>query len=139
MTARADFGSLGAFVDWLAAAPAGTSLDAGQLLETLKPLATVPTEQPALAAQMPVQATWRERLWSAPADARIGVTEAAEALGKSASWIYREMSRKTIPHYKTESRELVFVVGELRTWLRGREEMMTPALSRPRLVSGARP
>jgi predicted DNA-binding transcriptional regulator AlpA len=78
-----------------------------------------------------VQVTWTERLWSAPADARIGRDELLEALGKSQSWLYALTSQKTklsrrIPHRKTVDGELVFVVGEIRDWLRSREVVIVP-------------
>ncbi|MEW5927830.1 MAG: hypothetical protein AB1941_10110 [Gemmatimonadota bacterium] len=95
-----------------------------------------------------VEPTWRERLWTAPGETRIGVAELAEALGCSRDWIYARTSPKRsreaqrrgagaarrIPHRKLDG--LVFVVGEIRTWIteseevvvQGRADAMRPAL-----------
>ena len=72
--------------------------------------------------------TWRERLWVVPGETRLGVHEVCEALGRSASWLYRHTSPKAlaksdvapIPHRKLEG-ELTFLAGELRTWVRQNE------------------
>lgn len=86
---------------------------------------------PEVDATRESHATWKERLWSAPADARIGRDELLEALGKSQSWLYALTSKKTplekrIPHRKTIDGELVFVVGEIRDWIISREVIMVP-------------
>ncbi len=73
--------------------------------------------------------TWRERLWTAPAESRIGRDELLEAVGRPASWLYRHTSQKgdcaRIPHRKMDS-ELVFVVGEVQA-----ESSRASSLSRP--------
>ena len=73
-----------------------------------------------------VEPTWRERLWTAPAEVRIGTQEVAEALGKPVSWVYRHTSGKSgytlLPHRKLDG-ELLFVVGEIRAWVRDHEQV----------------
>lgn len=68
--------------------------------------------------------TWREKLWAAPAECRIGVAELVEALGVSESWVYARTkadAEDPIPHRKLGG-SLRFPVGEVRHWLREREE-----------------
>lgn len=68
--------------------------------------------------------TWRERLWSAPAETRVGVAELVEALDVSESWVYSRTKKDAddpIPHRKFAS-SLRFVVGEVRAWCREREK-----------------
>ena len=76
--------------------------------------------------------TWREKLWTAPAESRIGRDELLEAVGRPASWLYRHTSQKgdcaRIPHRKMDS-ELVFVVGEIRQWLCEHEEIVVQGRS----------
>lgn len=67
--------------------------------------------------------TWRERLWIVPAETRIGAAEVCEAFGRPKSWLYRHTSAATIPHRKLDG-ELVFLVGEVRTWIRDHEEVV---------------
>ncbi len=78
-----------------------------------------PERAPALAID------WRERLWTMPAETRLGVTELCEALGRSKSWVYRHTGNcapeDRLPHRLLEG-SLVFVAGEIRTWLRENEE-----------------
>lgn len=107
--------SLAEFVQWLASAPAGTTLSAASVHATLAPLVDAPA-----GPTSPVGASWRERLWIAPPETRLGVREVAEALGRPRSWVYRHTGRKCgralLPHRKFEG-ELVFLAGELRAWL----------------------
>lgn len=70
--------------------------------------------------------TWRERLWTAPAEARIGVAELVEALGVSKSWVYartRADADPRLPHSKIGG-SLVFKAGELRAWVRDHEDVV---------------
>lgn len=68
---------------------------------------------------------WAERLWTAPADTRLGVRELAEAVGRPRSWVYRHTSPKgdlaPIPHRRLDGL-LVFIAGEVRDWLKANEE-----------------
>jgi hypothetical protein len=64
------------------------------------------------------------------AETRLGVREAAEALGRPVSFVYRHTSEKAaggarLPHRRLDG-ELVFVAGELRSWLREHEETIEP-------------
>lgn len=86
--------------------------------------------QPVVAAApelvVEVEPSWRERLWTAPAETRIGVEEVIEAFGRPKSWLYRHTSAKprpTIPCRKMDG-ALTFVVGELRAWARDAEEVL---------------
>lgn len=74
--------------------------------------------------ETPVQEppSWRERLWSCPPETRLDAERAAEACGLSRSRIYKLTSGDEIPHRKL-SGGLVFVAGELRSWLRERESV----------------
>ena len=126
------------FRAWLASAPVGTQLPAASLLEAVdKALEGDPAEVPATpsAEGAPhVALDWRALLWLVPAETRIGVHELAEALGRSPSWIYRRTSTKAaekigcdlLPFRKLEG-ELQFVVGEVRSWIRDHEEVVTSA------------
>jgi predicted DNA-binding transcriptional regulator AlpA len=74
----------------------------------------------------PVVQTWCERLWTCPAETRLGVHELSEALGRPKSWIYRRTSAKAegrLPHRKLGG-ELLFTAGEIRAWLREHEEVI---------------
>lgn len=70
--------------------------------------------------------SWRTLLWTAPAECRIGREELAEAVGRPRSWVYRHTQAKAerrIPHRKLDG-ELVFLVGEVRQWLKDQEEIV---------------
>lgn len=66
--------------------------------------------------------SWAAKLWSVPAETRLDAEQAAEATGRSKSRIYKLTSADDIPHRKAAG-SLVFVAGELRTWLRERESV----------------
>jgi len=132
--------SLGDLVAWLHAAPPGTLLEAAAIAKEIAnasaPLSTSVVE--------PVPPSWRERLWTAAADTRIGVAELCEALGRPRSWVWRHTGPKApsarIPHRKLEG-ELVFVVGELRSWVIQNEQVVMiggrcGVVSRPRIATG---
>ena len=77
--------------------------------------------------------TWRERLWTAPSEMRIGLHEVAEAFGRSRSWCYKRTGSAAIdgiPCRRLDG-ELVFLVGELRAWWRSREESVHEGPSDP--------
>lgn len=83
-------------------------------------------DDPDRAEQMPatVAPSWREKLWTCPADTRLGVRDVAEALGRSPSWVYRAADAKKGVHRlpcRRLSGELVFEAGEVRAWVE-REE-----------------
>lgn len=66
--------------------------------------------------------SWRARLWSVPPETRLDAEQAAEATGLSKSRIYKLTSAEEIPFRKLAG-GLVFVAGELRSWLRERESV----------------
>lgn len=71
----------------------------------------------------PVEPTsWGERLWTVPAETRLGVQELSEALDRPKSFVYKATSSDEIPHRKM-SGSLVFVAGEIRGWIRETEEV----------------
>ncbi|HET9982770.1 MAG TPA: hypothetical protein VFQ38_04270 [Longimicrobiales bacterium] len=111
--------------DWLAAAPVGTMLPAGAVLELLDDIAAAPSVLTRETAA-PAPESWRVKLWTVPAETRLGVAEVAEAAGKPKSWVYRHTgpaAEKRIPHRKLDG-ELVFVAGEVRAWLRDHEHIV---------------
>ena len=81
--------------------------------------------------------TWQERLWTAPAETRIGRQELLEAVGRSENWVYRHTGTKAkcsrIPCRKLDG-ELVFVVGEVRQWILEHEETVVPGRVEPVMV-----
>src|SRR5579864_7786486 len=115
--------SLADVLAWLGAAPEGTSLSAAAVYGLLEPLA-IAVPSPASTPPPPAVETWRERLWTVPADTRLGVPEVAEAIGRPRSWVYRRTSGKSdkapLPFRRLDG-ELVFVAGELRAWLKRHE------------------
>jgi hypothetical protein len=124
------FSSVAALVHWLEAAPTGTTLQATALREILEPLAggtrLIQNHRSEADPESPTP-TWRERLWTAPAEVRLGARELAEALGRPVSWVYRRTGPKShrspLPHRRLDG-ELVFVVGEIRCWLDQQEEVV---------------
>lgn len=75
--------------------------------------------QGSLVSRQPT--TWRERLWTVPPETRLSLAEAAEALARSKSWIYKRTSARTalarIPHSRLAGGKLEFSAGELRNWI----------------------
>lgn len=86
--------------------------------------ATTPVEGPALVREDRAEPSWREKLWTAPAETRLGVAEVVEATGKPRSWVYKGTSAGTLPHRKFEG-ALVFTCGEIRAYLRDHEQSVT--------------
>src|SRR5207247_3862568 len=99
----------------------------------------VDSQTSALSA--PAPATWRERLWTVPPETRIGVAELAEALGRPPSWVWRHTGPKApgarLPHRKLEG-ELVFVVSEIRQYVREHETVVVAARPADLVVTRAR-
>ncbi len=109
---------------WVAAAPAGTTVSTDALAEMLDVLDMEPA--PELAGDTSPPLPWTLLLWQADPETRIGRDELLEAIGRSESWLYRHTGPKAkhrIPHRKLDG-ELVFLVGEVRRWLRDREEIV---------------
>ena len=70
--------------------------------------------------------TWREKLWIAPAETRIGTVELAEAFSRPKSWVYAHTqaeAKDPLPRRKLDG-VLVFAVGEVRAWVRESEEVL---------------
>jgi hypothetical protein len=110
--------------DLLTQLPRGATLPVGWILEQLEDcIGEAPAAEPVPHIS---EAPWRERLWTAPAETRLGVTELCEALGRSKSWLYRHTGPKAkekIPCRRLDG-ELLFTVGEVRAWIREREEVI---------------
>ena len=119
---------LNSLIAWLRDAPTGTTVDAAVIAARLERW----TECTDTTSVDTAEPTWREKLWTAPAESRIGRDELLEAVGRPASWLYRHTSQKgdcaRIPHRKMDS-ELVFVVGEIRQWLCEHEEIVVQGRS----------
>lgn len=121
------FSSLAELLDWCRSAPSGTRLDASELAHLLEELEDRPEtegEDEGLEGR-PERLSWPARLWTLPAETRIGVPEVAECLERPESFVYRhtkEEAENPIPHAKLEGR-LRFRIGEVRTWLRETEEV----------------
>ena len=105
-----------------------------------------PPAEPELEVSPPApvaRESWRERLWSCPAETRLGLEELCKALDRSASWIYHRTTPKAehrLPHRKLDG-VLCFTAGEVRAWIRDREEVMHAGrMESPRLqaVGGGR-
>jgi len=83
--------------------------------------------------------TWRERLWIAPPETRLGVEELSEAIGRPKSWIYRHTSAKSglvqLPHRRLDG-ALVFLAGDVRQWLAQQESSELEV--RPQVIPIAR-
>jgi hypothetical protein len=92
--------------------------------------------------------TWRERLWTCPADTRLDVRALAEAVDRSADWVYRAIDpkrsaargRDPLPCQKLDG-VLVFSAGAVRGWLQASECVVNPApgAARLRVTRAARP
>jgi hypothetical protein len=111
--------------------PAGTLLPVEAVLEALAEDDSAAGRPGALPdALEPVPSTtpraWRVLLWTVPPETRIGREELLEAVGRPRSWLYRHTAAKAghrIPHRKLDG-ELVFVVGEVRAWLKEQEQVV---------------
>lgn len=119
--------TLAQFSEWLAAAPAGTMLDAAAVRATLEQCASV--DRAAVPITPPLRMSWRERLWMVPPETRLGLREACEALDRSEKWLrirLRTGGDGRIPHRKLDG-ELQFLAGELRDWLNTHEHIISHA------------
>ena len=109
---------------WVAQAPAGTMVSTEALVEMLDVSDHEPAPEMVKGAAPPLP--WTFLLWTADPETRIGRAELLEAVGRPPSWLYRHTSQKAkhrIPHRKLD-REFIFLVGEVRRWLRDREEII---------------
>ena len=142
-----DNSSLTDWLEWASRAPLGTHVDVANLVPLLQAAVEsepTPSVEPVDSAALP----WTALLWIVPAETRLNVDEASEALGHARSWIYKRTSAKALeesgatplPHRILEG-SLVFTAGELRTWIRNTEESVheLPMESTPaelRLIGG---
>jgi hypothetical protein len=137
--------ALADFAAWLEAAPAGTQLDARAVLAVVRAAQPSAGSGPGSGgadrgapcaddpASPPPAASWRERLWTVPAETRLGAREVAEALGRPKSWVHRRTAPKAaecgaprLPHRKIDG-ALIFLAGEIRTWVAEHEEVVVAA------------
>ena len=111
-----------------------------RVADVLDAIAAQPMSTP-LPAPPPIAPTWRERLWTAPPETRLGVRELCEATGRPRSWVYRAIRRNgdrpPCPHAKLDG-TLTFTAGPLRQWLREREEVVVPGRTGPLVVGRGR-
>jgi predicted DNA-binding transcriptional regulator AlpA len=116
-------------LEWLGSAPDGTSIPAASMHRLLSEMTDAEPDVPVpAAAPDPVASSWRTRLWTVPAETRLTLPEAVEALGRSRSWVYKRTGPKSperLPCRRLEG-ELEFVAGELRQWIRDHEEVIEP-------------
>ena len=80
-----DIKTLSGWLDWASSAPVGTRVAAEALVPLLREALDAKPVEPSNAA--PVELPWTALLWIAPAEARLGVHEVCEALGRSSSWL----------------------------------------------------
>ena len=109
---------------WVVTAPPGTMVSTEAVAEMLDVLDAEPAPEVAKDAAAPLP--WTVLLWQADPETRIGRAELLEAVGRSRAWLYRhtgEKAKHRIPHRKLDG-ELIFLVGEVRRWLRDREEIV---------------
>lgn len=121
-----EFRTVADLLAWLRRAPTGTQIATGVLAEILAELADEEETLPISPAVVEAPGeTWRERLWTVPAETRLGVVEAAEALGRPRSFIYARTGKAegSLPHRKLDG-SLRFTAGELRAWIRSHEEII---------------
>lgn len=134
------FESIGDLRAWCERAPDGTRLEARAVASILATVGVDPArdargDQKTTGASPEGAWSWRERLWMAPAETRLGVAEVAEAFGRPKSWVYARTQkyegkgkgrkerdpRGLLPHRKLDG-ALLFTAGELRAWVRSHEE-----------------
>lgn len=73
--------------------------------------------------------SWREKLWTVPAETRLGSKDVAEAVGRNVNWVHQRTQKGAdpmLPHAKLGN-TLVFKAGEIRHWLREHEEAIHAA------------
>ena len=130
--------NLSEFMRWLEEAPPEALLPVRLVLARMREASISVRTSSAVVHET----TWRERLWTAPVDTRLGVSELSEAMGRPKSWIYRHTSAKSglelLPHRRLDG-VLVFVIGEIRQWLTQQEDSVMkirPALIRRNEADG---
>lgn len=109
--------------------PVGVPVDPraiAAMLRAARPSAAPSPPQLMLSTPDPAEAivrtSWRERLWTCDAATRLSLAEAAEALNRSTSWVYKLTAAREIPFRRDgEAGNIEFVAGELREWKVERE------------------
>lgn len=115
--------SLPEVVRTLRSMPEGTTFTAAAVVLWLAPLVDAEPEVETEPASPSV--TWQERLWTCPAETRLTLRDACEALGRSSSWVYKRTGAGAtgvrLPCRKLEG-ELYFIARELRDWIAEHED-----------------
>ena len=70
--------------------PPGTMVPAAEMAARLEGMSPTGNTTPGNGPEP----TWRERLWTAPPETRIGRRELLDALGRSQNWLYRHTGAK---------------------------------------------
>ncbi len=109
--------ALGAVVRWLRALPKGTLIPADAVAERLEAAGIESIEPQTIRTASPIP---QVQLWTDPDDRRITVPELAMMLGRPKSYIWRLTATKSIPHRRLDG-VIVFVLGEVRAWVRKHE------------------
>lgn len=89
-----------------------------EISELIDALAAEPAPPPPRPAS-DEPAPWRERLWTVPPETLLRVHDVAEALDRSASWVYKRTYRGAADPLPAErlGSELVFRADALRAWI----------------------
>jgi len=111
-----------------------------QLADALDVMATQPTPA-APPAMLSAEVSWRERLWTCDPQVRIGVPELSEGVDRPKSWVYRAVRGNgtcpPLPHRRLDG-QLVFLAGEVRTWITEHEETVVAGRTVPLVVGRGR-
>jgi hypothetical protein len=105
----------------LAGLPTSATLPVGWIREKLivvEPVVRMPEPAPV------PESSWRERIWTCPPETRLGISEIAEALGRSKSWCYKHTGASAedrLPVRKLDG-EVVVTAGDLRAWIEAHED-----------------
>ena len=118
--------TLADFRRWVSdAAALDAMVPASKLDALLDGIGEVEARDPVALPDAP-SVSWRERLWTVPAETRLGVAEVAEAMGRPKSYVYARTGPKAedpLPHRKLDG-SVVLTAGELRAWIREHEEVV---------------
>lgn len=108
----------------LRAMPPGSLVPAAWVAEQLDG-ESVEAPQTAAAPVATEPATWRERVWTCPAETRLRVPEVAEALDRSESYVYRRTMPRAegqrLPVRRDDGGEVWIAAGDLREWIKRQE------------------
>lgn len=110
--------TLTAFLDAAATMPPSATVNVHDVAALIREAVRTVPEPPPRTGPL----TWREMLWTVPAETRLSLPEVCEALGRSRSWVARRLTTPAserpipIPHRRLDG-VLSFVAGEVRAWL----------------------